>query len=142
MLSTSKDYLTLQEGWWSISNIFVFGSNLSGYHNKGAALEAKLKHGAVQGVGFGRTGNSYAIPTKGNNVKTILPNYLIKAYVDDFIEYAKSNSNLTFLLTRVGCGYAKKTDEEMAKMFIGIPNNVKISSKWSQWLENETWTNI
>ncbi len=67
---------------------------------------------------------------------------MIKAYVDDFIEYAKSNANLTFLLTRVGTGYAKKTDEEMAKMFIGIPDNVKISSKWSQWLENKTWTNI
>ena len=44
--------------------IFVFGSNLRGIHGKGAALHAKQKHGAVQGVGEGLRGNSYALPTK------------------------------------------------------------------------------
>ena len=44
--------------------IFVFGSNLAGRHGKGAALDAKNKYGAIYGVGFGRTGNSYAIPQK------------------------------------------------------------------------------
>ena len=44
--------------------IFVFGSNEAGRHGKGAALAAKLQYGAVYGVGRGRTGNAYAIPTK------------------------------------------------------------------------------
>ena len=44
--------------------IFVFGSNLAGRHGKGAALWARQHRGAVYGVGVGRTGDSYAIPTK------------------------------------------------------------------------------
>jgi hypothetical protein len=46
------------------NQIFVFGSNEKGIHGKGAALQAKKVFGAVQGCGFGLTGNSFAIPTK------------------------------------------------------------------------------
>lgn len=34
--------------------IFVFGSNLQGHHGAGAALTAKLHHGAEQGKEEGR----------------------------------------------------------------------------------------
>lgn len=44
--------------------VFCFGSNKLGIHGAGAALYAKNNHGAVQGQGEGRQGNSYAIPTK------------------------------------------------------------------------------
>lgn len=43
--------------------IFVFGSNLAGRHGLGAARTALLEYGASYGVGEGRTGRSYAIPT-------------------------------------------------------------------------------
>jgi len=44
--------------------IFIFGSNEAGRHGKGAALHARQHHGAEYGVGVGRTGDAYAIPTK------------------------------------------------------------------------------
>ena len=51
--------------------VFVFGSNLAGRHGAGAAREAKLKHGAVYGRGYGHYGNSFAIPTKDGQLKTL-----------------------------------------------------------------------
>lgn len=33
--------------------VFVFGSNLAGRHGAGAALEARLRHGAIYGCGEG-----------------------------------------------------------------------------------------
>ena len=84
--------------------VFVFGSNLAGRHGKGAALFARNNHGAIYGVGVGIQNNSYAIPTKDHNLRT-LPLHIIKQHVDEFIEYAK-HSNDTFQVTRVGCGLA------------------------------------
>ena len=45
------------------NEIFVFGSNLAGRHAGGAARIATDKFGAEWGVGVGRTGQTYAIPT-------------------------------------------------------------------------------
>lgn len=70
-----------------MTDIFVFGSNLAGRHGKGAALYAKQHHGAIYGVGSGRQGNSYAIPTKDRDIRT-LPLSVIKIYVNTFILYA------------------------------------------------------
>lgn len=46
------------------AHVFVFGSNLQGRHGKGAALAAVREYGATYGVGVGRQGMAYAIPTK------------------------------------------------------------------------------
>ncbi|MGL5776233.1 MAG: A1S_2505 family phage non-structural protein, partial [Aeromonas veronii] len=102
--------------------IFVFGSNLAGRHGKGAAKCARDVHGAVYGVGRGRTGNAYAIPTKDEFIRT-LPLYRIMGYVGEFIEYAKTNPELTFVVTRIGCGLAGYRDWEIGPMFKGVPGN-------------------
>ena len=91
--------------------VFVFGSNLAGAHGGGAARIAYEKFGAEWGVGVGLTGQSYAIPTMQGGVETIKP------YVDDFIEFAKAHQNLTFLVTRIGCGIAGFTDDEISPLF-------------------------
>ncbi len=93
------------------NEIFVFGSNLQGYHGAGAARMALDKFGAVWGQGVGLQGQSYAIPTMEGGVETIKP------YVDEFIEFAKQHPEYQFLLTRVGCGIAGFTDEEIAPLF-------------------------
>ena len=93
------------------SEIFVFGSNLKGMHGGGAAYIAYRKFGAIMGQGVGLQGQSYAIPTMQGGVETIRP------YVDEFIAFAKENKNLTFLVTRIGCGIAGFTDEEIAPLF-------------------------
>jgi hypothetical protein len=85
--------------------IFVFGSNLAGRHGRGAALCAKNAHGAVYGVGVGRTGNAYAIPTKDERIRT-LPLERIAPYVSAFLDYARANPDLEFEVTKIGCGLA------------------------------------
>lgn len=93
------------------NEIFVFGSNLEGCHGGGAACIAMEKFGAVWGQGVGLQGQCYAIPTMHGGVETIKP------YVDDFIDFARNHGELTFLVTRIGCGIAGFTDEEIAPLF-------------------------
>lgn len=92
-------------------DIFVFGSNLEGNHAGGAARTALLKFGAIQGQGVGPQGQSYAIPTMQGGIETIKP------YVDDFINLASEWDQNTFYVTRIGCGIAGFTDEEIAPLF-------------------------
>ena len=91
--------------------IFVFGSNLKGMHGGGAAYIAYRKFGAIMGQGVGLQGQSYAIPTMQGGVETIRP------YVDQFIQFAKEHPTLTFLVTRIGCGIAGFTDDEISPLF-------------------------
>ena len=93
------------------NEIFVFGSNLRGMHGGGAAYVAYRNFGAIMGQGVGLQGQSYAIPTMQGGVETIRP------YVDEFIEFAKQHQNLTFLVTRIGCGIAGFTDEDISPLF-------------------------
>ena len=93
------------------NEIFVFGSNLRGMHGGGAARAAMDKFGAEWGVGVGRTGQTYAIPTMHGGVDAIKP------YVDEFVEYAKEHPELRFLVTRVGCGIAGFRDVDIAPLF-------------------------
>lgn len=104
---TTPEYITsLAPG-----EIFVFGSNLRGMHGGGAAYVAVRKFGAVMGQGVGLQGQSYAIPTMQGGVETIRP------YVDEFIQFAREHRELTFLVTRIGCGIAGFSDEEIAPLF-------------------------
>ena len=93
------------------NEIFVFGSNLQGMHGGGAARLAHEKFGAIWGQGVGLQGQSYGIPTMHGGVDAIKP------YVDEFIEFAKSHPELTFLVTRIGCGIAGFRDEDIAPLF-------------------------
>ena len=92
------------------NEIFVFGSNLEGMHGGGAAYIAYEKFGAIWGQGVGLQGQSYGIPTMHGGVDVIKP------YVDEFIDFAKSHQELKFLVTRIGCGIAGFSDEEMAPL--------------------------
>lgn len=118
--------------------IFVFGSNEAGRHGKGAALYAKQNYGAIQGQGFGAQGNSYAIPTKDNNIKT-LPLHKIKPYVDVFLMYARLNMNLDFFITKIGCGLAGYQPKDIAPMFKNATTNCRLPVEFDeiiQGLEN------
>ena len=106
------------------NQIFVFGSNEAGAHGAGAAKTALDKFGAVYGKGVGLHGNSYALPTKDNNIST-LPIDKIGAYVDELFDFATTNHTLQFLITEVGCGLAGYTAVDIAPLFnkfIVIPN--------------------
>lgn len=111
------------------TEIFAFGSNLAGRHGKGAALCARTQYGAKCGVGIGRTGNSYAIPTKDAMLRT-LPLARIETHVKNFIAYATAHPELRFNVTRVGCGLAGYTDKDIAPMFAEAPSNCVLPEGW------------
>lgn len=93
------------------NEIFVFGSNLGGFHGGGAARAAHMRFGAIWGQGVGLQGRSYAIPTMHGGVDVIQP------YVDEFISFAQSHPDLKFLVTRIGCGIAGFTAADIAPLF-------------------------
>ncbi len=111
--------------------IFVFGSNLEGHHMGGAARVAYDKFGAEWGNGVGIQGQSYAIPTMQGGVETIKP------YVDDFIKMAREWDQNTFYVTRIGCGIAGFTDEEIAPLFDEAYDlyNVRLPKSFSDIIE-------
>lgn len=94
------------------NEVFVFGSNLRGWHQGGAAKHAQRYFGAIWGQGVGLQGQTYAIPTMQGGVDTIKP------YVDDFIAFAQEHPEMRFLVTRIGCGIAGFKDEDIAPLFI------------------------
>ena len=112
--------------------VFVFGSNLNGWHGAGAAREARELYGAKWGQGIGPQGSSYAIPTKGRLLNT-LPLEIIQIHIDYFLVYAKEHPDVMFFVTRVGCGLAGYKDEEIAPMFKNAPDNVQFQEpSWRQ----------
>lgn len=125
--------------------IFVFGSNLSGIHGKGAALWAKRVHGAVQGCGVGLQGNAYAIPTKGKYdgaAFKFLPLNEIQFYVNQFCTFVDLHPEMHFNLTAVGCGLAGFMPEQMAPMFQYLWNkrapNINFPPEFIQVLNTRT----
>lgn len=114
--------------------IFVFGSNLAGRHGKGAALTARFSHGAIYGQGYGRQGNSFAIPTKDHQLRT-LPLNDIQTYVGKFLNYARADQSEIFNVTRIGCGYAGYKDEDIAPMFKNAPANCHLPEQWIELLK-------
>ena len=117
------------------NNIFTFGSNEAGIHGAGAALYALQYHGAIYGQGVGLQGNAYGIPTKDHQIKT-LPLEDIQKYVDQFLQFARDHSELTFKVTPIGTGLAGYSRKEIAPMFRNSPDNVSFCDEHGQdWIE-------
>jgi len=115
------------------NEVFVFGSNEAGIHGAGAARTAHINFGAPIGLGFGYNhgirDQTFAIPTKDWKIKT-LPIEVIKFYVDRFIEFAKGAPKLTFLVTKIGCGLAGYSPDDIGPLFKGCPDNVVLPEEF------------
>ncbi len=116
--------------------VFVFGSNLAGHHQGGAARTAVDKFGAVWGQGVGLQGQSYAIPTMQGGVETIRP------YVDEFIDFAKINYTKRFVVTKVGCGIAGHKVSDIAPLFADAMHliNVMLPREFYEALKDERFS--
>lgn len=112
-------------------NIFVFGSNLAGIHGAGAARYAWRFAGAEWTVGDGLSRSSYAIPTKNEHLHT-LPLDVIATYVDKFILFAWEHRELTFFVTRIGCGLAGYQNADIAPFFKEAPPNCDLPYGWER----------
>lgn len=105
------------------NEIFCFGSNSYGDHAGGAAKQAYEQFGAEMGIANGLTGNCYAIDTMSGFVD-------LQRNVRQFIRVASETPKLTYLLTRIGCGIAGYTDEQIAPLFKGVSKNVILPDEW------------
>jgi hypothetical protein len=113
--------------------VFVFGSNEAGIHGAGAARHAVVAHEAQMGIGHGRTGTAYGIPTKDLDIET-LPLSAIKVYVKEFLAHARTMPKTTFNVTRIGCGLAGYTDADIAPLFVNAPENCRFAPEWQKIL--------
>lgn len=114
----------LEEG-----QVFVFGSNLRGNHNGGASYDALIHFGAIMGQAEGLQGQSYAIPSTDGMDS-------LSKHVRTFIDFADKHPELTFLVTRIGCGVAGYTVQEVAPLFASVVDMENV------WLPKEFWEEI
>lgn len=120
------------------NEIFVFGSNTAGIHGRGAALQAYKQFGCPYGFGEGLhiESQTYAFPTlavpKGRKSFSLEPRTddELLASVRKLYETAQKNPNLTFLLTKVGCGLAGYEESHMITLFRGTPANIVKPKGW------------
>jgi hypothetical protein len=127
-----RDHLIPPTGW-----VFVFGANLRGVHGKGAAKVAHVNFGAEYGVGEGRTGDAYAIPTKSAPTmkpEDRLPLDRVQQSVQRFLEHAQEHPAERFFVTRVGCVLAGFKDEEIAPLFADAPENCCLPEDWREYV--------
>ncbi|TXH49341.1 MAG: hypothetical protein E6Q97_22935 [Desulfurellales bacterium] len=111
--------------------VFVYGANLAGRHGAGAAKQA-MQWGAVYGRD-GLSGQTYGICTKDAQIRT-LPLHRIQEHVSEFLYESEERPQLEFLVTRIGCGLAGYTDEQIAPMFRHASANVKLPELWVKLL--------
>lgn len=114
-----------------MTRIFVFGANREGRHGAGAALCALREHGAVYGQPEGLQGNSYAIVTK--ELRREWPRVKFQEVKDGvfrFLAFAREHPEMEFQVTRVGCGLAGFTDDEIWPLFGNAPENVYLPVEW------------
>lgn len=121
------------------NEIFVFGSNASGFHAGGAAADAMQRFGAVWGQGEGLQGRSYAISTMEG-----LDN--MRAAIDRFVQFASQHPESRFLVTRIGCGIAGHSVREVAPLFSGCASRTSpclpTSGTFSASRCNKRWQSL
>lgn len=117
--------------------IFVFGSNEGGRHGAGAAAHARRYLGAVHGIGYGHTGQTFAIPTLDRRLQPISL-MAIAGYIAGFLNYAVGRDDLMFQVTQVGCGLAGLKARDIAPMFELHPNNCFFDTAWKPYLPVST----
>ena len=139
-MRTAPEYITELKP----NEVFTFGSNLKGAHGAGAAKQA-VKWGAIYGQGEGLMGQTYALPTKDENIKT-LPIKDIYNHINNFIKVVEEHSELTFLVTPVGTGLAGYLPVVMAQMFKRLTkyDNVYLPKLFTdQYFDEEQyWDNL
>jgi hypothetical protein len=134
MNTTDKNITKLTE-----NQVFVFGSNESGRHGKGAAKTA-MKWGAKYGQAEGLQGKTYGIPTVNSSITNNLSVEKIKYYVDRFISFARNRPELHFLVTEIGCGLAGMSHKQIAPLFRSAygMENISLPKKFIRVIERLT----
>ena len=107
------------------NEMFVFGSNVGGVHEKGTALDAKTKFGAIEDNASGYQGQSYAVITKKDwRVEKSSTLNEIQEEIRIMLITAKMSKDKTFLVTKLGSGLGGYTTEEIKKLFLNLKDYI------------------
>lgn len=87
------------------------------------------QYGAEYGIGWGPTGNAYAIPTKNRQLRPLSLTE-IAGWVGNFLAYARNNPTVTFQVTKIGCGLAGYAEKQIAPLFKNAPSNCELPERW------------
>jgi hypothetical protein len=116
------------------NEVFVFGTNQYGRHGAGAAKIAVEKFGASYNVPIGLKGQSYGIITTSFN-RTPVSIYFIREQVTCLYRFAALRPDLKFYVTKIGCGLAGFSVDEMAEVFFMLvsikPSNIILPAEFS-----------
>lgn len=93
------------------NEIVVFGTNPKGSHTSKAALYAMNNFGAKMGMSEGVSGQSYALPVHKHRRSKMV------GAVRRFIQYARDNQNMMFIVLPIGCGAAGMDPAFVSLMF-------------------------
>jgi len=115
------------------NEIFVYGSNQFAIHGAGSAKAALNKFGAMyKDVPMGLCGQSYGIITKSfNNVPVTLE--FIGEQIKVLYSFAELRPELTFYITKIGCGLASFSIIDIMQLFkkLDQPNNIILPKEFS-----------
>lgn len=111
------------------NEIMVFGSNLAGRHGAGAAKYAHEHFGAVYGLAEGIAGRSYAFPTLDGRLGKLSHGRLLLSAANLFLD-CDTYPELTFIVTKVGCGLAGYDEEYMRSFFLYPAPNMVLPEDW------------
>ncbi len=109
------------------NEVFVFGTNQFGEHAGGAAVIAKNKFGAINGIPIGLCGQTYGIITTSfNDVKIDLDTIANQVVV--LYYFAQLRPDLKFFVTKIGTGIAGFSTDDIHGVFINLehsrPDNI------------------
>ncbi|CAB4132311.1 hypothetical protein UFOVP253_3 [uncultured Caudovirales phage] len=115
------------------NEVFIAGTNMNGHHYGGAAAQAHRDFGLVWGIPEGLSGQTYAFPTLEREM-TKRGTKALERSRDRLYETARALPEKTFLLTPVGMGIAGYSYDEIAPLFVNLPDNIK-KVGWNQYAD-------
>lgn len=120
------------------NEILVFGSCLNGQHKFGEA-KAALQFGAEINKSVGLVGQTYAIPIRHRDYKTLLPIHEIEKHIDNLLKFVRRKHEMIFYITAIGCEqreYGYRTMAILFKDFLEI-ENVFLPIQWIKILNEK-----
>lgn len=115
------------------NSIFVYGSNQYNIAGAGSAKKAVDKFGAIyKDVPMGLCGQSYGIITKSFNNTPVTIDF-IRKQISVLYDFAELRPDLIFYVTKIGCGLANFTIDEIADCFKGRikPKNIILPKEFT-----------
>lgn len=100
---------------------------------KCSAKHAHSHYGAEWGVNEGLTGRAYAIPTTEERYTKARHILQVADSIQRFIRFARQRPELSFKVTRIGCGLAGFTSVQIAPLFQKAPKNCTFDPEWGRF---------